>query len=445
MSQSTTQESFQLPPEKDAWKAMFALSLGFFVSLLDQSMVAVALSDIQRELGASLNQVMWVSAIYLLAVVVPLLLTGRLGDVFGQRRMFRIGMAIFGLAAVACALAPTIEILILARAVQGIGAAMEIPQSMAVINRVFDRTRRGRALGVWGIIGSVATLAGPIVGGAVVGMFGWHAVFWVHVPFAFAAVILAGLWVPQLPTTARSIDYLSVVVSLLAVGAVVFAIQQGPEVGWTWWIWALLAVGIVAGVVFVRLQARAAARGVEAMVPLRLFKDRNYSAGSAAIVTMGFMAASLMLPVMLWLQTVQGMDAGTVGLVVAPMAIVSFVLSPVAGILADKLDPRVMAGAGFGTLLVAFVLAWTVMSAGAAGWWLALPMAVIGVGQSFVWSSNAATTMRDVSPTLMGAASGVYNTSRQVGSVIGVAAVSAAMQTGAGAGGIANSLLVIVV
>lgn len=139
------------------------------------------------------------------------------------------------------------------------------------------------------------------------------------------------------------------------------------------------------------------------------------------------------------------MDAGTVGLVVAPMAIVSFVLSPVAGILADKLDPRVMAGAGFGTLLVAFVLAWTVMSAGAAGWWLALPMAVIGVGQSFVWGSNAATTMRDVSPTLMGAASGVYNTSRQVGSVIGVAAVSAAMQTGAGAGGIANSLLVIVV
>ncbi|WP_428839407.1 MFS transporter [Corynebacterium camporealensis] len=198
MSQPTTQESFQLPPEKDAWKAMFALSLGFFVSLLDQSMVAVALSDIQRELGASLNQVMWVSAIYLLAVVVPLLLTGRLGDVFGQRRMFRIGMAIFGLAAVACALAPTIEILILARAVQGIGAAMEMPQSMAVINRVFDRTRRGRALGVWGIIGSVAALAGPIVGGAVVGMFGWYAVFWVHVPFAFAAVILAGLWVPQL-------------------------------------------------------------------------------------------------------------------------------------------------------------------------------------------------------------------------------------------------------
>ena len=145
-----------LPPERQAWRAMFALSLGFFVSLLDQSMVAVALPDLQRELNAGVNHTMWVSAAYLLAVVVPLLFAGRLGDVLGQRRMFCLGVGIFGLGAVACAVSPTVEVLIVARAVQGVGASLQMPQTMSVINRIFARERRGRALGVWGVIGSVA-------------------------------------------------------------------------------------------------------------------------------------------------------------------------------------------------------------------------------------------------------------------------------------------------
>ena len=161
---------------------MFALSLGFFVSLLDQSMIAVALPSIQKGLGASINEVLWVSAIYLLGVVVPLLCTGRLGDIFGQKRMFQLGVSVFGLGALACALAPNISVLIAARAVQGVGASLQMPQSMAVINRVFARERRGRALGVWGVIGSVASLLGPLLGGFLVGGFGWPAVFWAHVP-----------------------------------------------------------------------------------------------------------------------------------------------------------------------------------------------------------------------------------------------------------------------
>lgn len=430
----------EVPPERDAWRAMFALSLGFFVSLLDQSMIAVALPRIQADLSANVNEVLWVSAIYLLVVVVPLLFTGRLGDIFGQKKMFQCGVSLFGIGALMCALAPNIQVLIAARAVQGIGASLQMPQSMAVINRVFARERRGRALGAWGVIGSVASLTGPLLGGFLVGAFGWQAVFWVHVPFVIAAVVLSAIWVPVLQTTSRKIDVLSVFVSFLALTALVFGIQQGPATGWPVWIWALLAFGCLALVGFMWLQATAAARGTEPLVPLQLFKDRNYGVGSVAIVTMGFMAASMMLPIMLWLQSEKGVPAGTAGIIVAPMAIVSLVVSPLAGILADRLDPRRLAMTGFSIIVASFGAVFAVIISDASAWWMCAPVALLGLGQSFIWGSNAATTMRDVAPQLMGAASGVYNTSRQVGSVLGVAAVSAALQ----AAGIAASLWVIV-
>ena len=274
------------------------------------------------------------------------------------------------------------------------------------------------------------------MGGFVVAVFGWQAVFWVHVPFVIAAIVLAALWVPSLPTTAKKIDYVSVGASFVALTCLVFAVQQGPETGWSWWIWALLGVGLVGIAVFVRLQKRSR----EPLIPLELFADRNYSAGSVAIVAMGFMAASMMIPIMMWLQGSQGLSARDAGLVVTPMALVSLCVSPLAGILADKLDPRRLATTGFGILIATFISLWFLMRADVTAWWLALPCAALGAGQSFIWGSNAATTMRDIEPQLMGAASGVYNTSRQVGSVIGVAAVSAVMQVA----GAANSLIIIV-
>lgn len=423
--------------EKQAWLAMAALSLGFFMSLLDQSMIAVALPDVRREFNADVNQVLWVSAIYLLAVVVPLLFTGRLGDIHGQKRMFQLGVGLFGIGALLCALAPSVEFLIAARALQGFGASIQMPQTMAVINRIFARERRGRALGVWGVVGSLATLAGPLLGGFVVAAFGWQAVFWIHIPFVVAAIVLSGLWVPSLPTATGKIDFVSVGASFIALTCFVFAVQQGPETGWPWWIWALLLAGVVGIYIFVRLQS---SRGKAALVPLVLFNDRNYSAGSVAIVSMGFMAASMMIPIMMWLQVEQDMSSRDAGLIVTPMALVSLCVSPLAGILADKLHPRRLAVAGFGILIATFLALWFLMHAEVSAWWLCLPCAALGAGQSFIWGSNAATTMRDIDADLMGAASGVYNTSRQVGSVIGVAAVSAVMQVA----GAADSLVVIV-
>ena len=294
------------------------------------------------------------------------------------------------------------------------------------------------------MIGSVAALAGPLAGGFLVGHFGWQAAFWAHVPFVVLAIVFALLWVPELPTTAQSIDAPSAIVSLIALAAIVFGIQQGPVLGWGWTIWLILLAGVAASVWFIRLQATAQARGSSPLVPLALFSDRNYLAGSVGIIAMGFMAAAVMLPIMLWLQTMQGVPAGEAGIIVAPMALVSLLISPLAGIMADHVNPRILGVMGFSILIFSLLAAWWVMQVDALPWVLGLPIAGLGVGQSFIWGSNAATTLRDISPELMGAASGVYNTSRQVGSVVGVALVSAVMQTGSPEAAIINSLLVIV-
>ncbi|QPK80038.1 DHA2 family efflux MFS transporter permease subunit [Corynebacterium lizhenjunii] len=448
MIDSPDTRSSDVLPARDAWKAMFALSLGFFVSVLDQSLVAVALPGIQADFAAGVLETLWVSSAYLLAVVVPLLVTGRLGDVVGNKQMFLIGVSVFGLGALACAFAPSIGILIAARAVQGLGAAMQMPQTMAVINRIFPRERRGRALGVWGVVGSVAALTGPLLGGVLVELFSWHAVFWIHVPVVVVALLVGQRWIPRLPTFARRIDIPSVLLSAAGLGMLVYGIQQGIAQHGSVMFGAVIA--LAAFMLRQRALERkkdASAMDQEPLVPLELFSNRNYAAGTVGIVSMGFMAAAIMLPVMLWLQQIRGIGAGEAGLMVAPMAVISLGLSPVAGILADKLDPRRLASMGFIVLLAATAGLVVAVRADAAVGWVSVAALGLGVGQSFIWGTNSATAMRDVQPALLGAASGVYNLSRQVGAVIGVAGVSAALQAGTVAGsphaGVAGAFMVI--
>lgn len=427
-------------PPRQAWLALAALSLGFFMSLLDQLVVAVALPDITGAFGAELGQSVWVSSAYLLAVVVPLLTTGRLGDRYGHRRIFQLGITLFTAAAAACAFAPTIEILIALRVLQGFGSSLLMPQTMAVINQVFDRAHRGRALGVWGVVGAIAGLTGPLLGGLVVGTFGWRGVFLMHLPVGILAVLLAALWVPKLPTTSPRIDFASVAASFLAVGAAVFAIQQGPRLGWPLWLGMVALLGAGAAVVFVRIQVRASRRGSTALVPVELFRDRNYVVGVVSISSMGFVAAAMMIPLMMWLQEVAGLSAQAAGLAVAPMALVSMGLGPVTGILADRFHPRPLSQIGFGVMIAAFLFLWAALRAEAPIWVFSAGMVAVGVGQTFVWATNSATALRNMPAAHMGAASGVYNTARQLGSVLGVAGIGAAMDAGVRATGLAEGL-----
>mgnify|MGYP000927688962 CR=1 FL=1 len=198
--------------------------------LLDQTIVAVATPQFQQELSASLNEVVWVSSIYLLFFAVPLLVTGRLGDRYGQRNVYLVGMVIFTLSSLACGLAPNIEALIVARAAQGIGASILTPQTMSVINRIFARNRRGAALGLWGSVAGLASLTGPVLGGLLVDNVGWSWIFLINVPLGTICLILVWLWVPKLETTIRSMGIGSVIIWILAMGGIIFAVQEGPEI-----------------------------------------------------------------------------------------------------------------------------------------------------------------------------------------------------------------------
>ncbi|WIM69460.1 DHA2 family efflux MFS transporter permease subunit [Corynebacterium suedekumii] len=429
--------------KQQAWRALIALCVGLFMTLLDQSLVAVALPRIREDLDASLNQVVWVSAVYLLAFAVPLLVTGRLGDRFGQRSVYLVGMALFTAAALACAFAPTIEWLIALRAVQGLGGSLLNPQPLSIITRIFPRARRGTAMGVWSAVASSAGLFGPVIGGVLVGTVGWRWVFAFYVPLGLVSLVLVARFVPRLPRSVGHIDLLSVVVSLIAVLGVVVALQQGPEFDWVWWIWAALATGLLAFVVFIRRQLHV---GAGALVPPGLFRHRNFRLGIIAVSTLGFAVYSVNLPIMLYLQTGAGLSAASAGLMLVPMGVLSVILAPFAGRLTDRLAPGLLSKVGFGSLIVAMVLFGTFMHAGVPVGWFLLPVLLLGAANALAWSPNSAITMRDLPTSLAGAGSGVYNTSRQVGAVLGAAALGAVMQMGEGVTGfgaaMGNAMLV---
>jgi EmrB/QacA subfamily drug resistance transporter len=415
-------------PAKDAWPALFALCTGFFMILLDQTIVAVATPVFQRELQADYNQVIWVTSVYLLTFAVPLLVTGRLGDRYGPRNVYAVGMAIFTASSLWCGLAGSVEELIAARAVQGLGAALLTPQTMAVINRIFPRERRGSALGVWGATAGLSTLCGPLLGGLITGTVGWEWVFFINVPIGVLSIIAVLVWVPRFPPAARRIDVWSIVLSVVAVFLLVFGLQEGETMDWAWWIWTMIGVALVLFVLFVRQQVVAEKAGRDPLMPLSLFRVRNFSLGNIGIVAMGFTVASVPLPFTLYYQQAHGLTPLEAGFMLAPQAATALVLSPIVGKMTDKYSSRGLGASGFAVMALSIAGMTAVMVSGADHYWTIVPLVGLGVGNALVWAPNSASTMRDLRLDQMGAGSGVYNQTRQLGSVLGVAAVGAMMQ-----------------
>ena len=417
-------------PERRAWLALTALCAGLFITLMDQALVAVALPSIREDLGASINQTVWVVAVYLLAFAAPLLVSGRLGDRFGQRNVYLAGMGVFTAAATAAAFAPSIELLIVARAVQGLGASLLNPQPLSIIHRVFAWNRRGAAMGMWSAVASSAGLFGPILGGLIVGSAGWRWVFALYIPFGLLAVVLVALLVPRLPTGVGRIDLVSALFAVVAVLAVTLTLQQGPDLEWPLWLWAVFLVGIAAAAVFVWLQFRARRLGVDALMPPALFAHRNFALGSFSVFTLGFAVYSMNIPIILYLQTAEGLSAEVAGLMMIPTAVVSLVLAPIVGRLTDRTAPGVVSTTGFASMVAAMLLFAGMMAFRVPVAWLLVPLVLMGAANAMCWAANSAVSMRGLPSDLVGAGSGVYNTSRQVGAVVGAAALGAVMQVG---------------
>ena len=416
------------PAGRSPWPALWALVIGFFMILVDTTIVSVANPAIKAALDPdtnNLDNVVWVTSAYLLAYAVPLLITGRLGDRFRPKRVYLVGLAIFTLASLGCGLSSTLEMLIVFRALQGLGASLMTPQTMAVITRTFPPQQRGAAMGLWGATSGVAMLVGPLAGGLLVDGFGWEWIFFVNLPVGIVGFILAARLVPNLETHEHRFDILGVFLSAVALFLIVFGLQEGEHYDWAPWVWAMIVGGILVMGVFIWQQAKTKS---EPLVPLGLFRDRNFSVANIGIATVGFTVTAMSLPMMFFYQLARGLTPTEAALLMIPLAVLAGVLSPLAGRILDRVDPRVLLVPGL--LLTAISLFWyaSLMNPETEIWMFLLPSALMGIGQSGMWGPLATTATRNLQPRQAGAGSGIYNTTRTIGSVLGSAAIAAFMQ-----------------
>ncbi|OJF14370.1 DHA2 family efflux MFS transporter permease subunit [Couchioplanes caeruleus] len=422
-----------LPADYRPWPALWALVAGIFMILVDSTIVAVAADALWVDLKTDLNAVIWVTSGYLLAYVVPLLLSGKLGDMFGPKRLYLIGLVVFTAASAWCGFSRTPEMLIAARVVQGLGAALMAPQTMSVITRTFPAHKRGSAMALWGAAAGVAILVGPLAGGLLVDGFGWPWVFFVNVPLGVLAFVAAVLLVPNLPTHRHRIDYPGILLSGVGLFLLVFGLQEGQRYDWGHIrdigplpisVWGLIIAGVGALAVFVWWQSRAE----EPLMTLSLFRDRNFTLSNLAVACMGFAFTGMAVPLMLFAQKSMGLSPTESAALLIPLAVLSGALAAPAGRLADRVHPRYLTGFGF--VVSAAALVWVGLvadgSSGVAD--VLAPIALIGVGNAFIWGPLTATANRNLPLHLAGAGSGVYNTTRQVGAVLGSAAVGVLMQ-----------------
>ncbi|MFT4229641.1 MAG: MFS transporter [Microbacterium sp.] len=415
------------------WPALWALVIGFFMILVDTTIVSVANPAIKAALDPdtnNLDNVVWVTSAYLLAYAVPLLITGRLGDRFGPRVLYLVGLSIFTLASLWCGLSDTLTMLVAARAVQGLGAALMAPQTMAIITRTFPPSGRGAAMGLWGATAGVATLVGPLAGGLLVDGFGWEWIFFVNLPVGVIGFVAAWMLVPKLPTQPHRFDWLGVVLSAVAMFLIVFGLQEGEKYDWgqIWGpvsVWSLIAVGVVVLGLFVWQQAKTRS---EALVPLRLFRDRNFAMSSLAISAVGFSITAMGLPMMFFIQLARGLTPTESALLLIPMAVLSAILAAPSGRLLDRVDPRVLLVPGVALVGGSFLIYALLMNLDTPIWAYLIPSAVMGVGSAGMWGPLATTANRDLPVQLAGAGSSIYNTMRTVGGVMGSAAIAVFMQ-----------------
>jgi len=414
------------------WAVLIVVSLGFFMTLLDLTIVNIAIPNLITNLHASLDDVLWVINAYALVLAVLVITAGRLGDLIGPRIMFTSGIAVFTAASAACGLAPNPGWLIAFRAVQGLGAAMLMPQTLTIITNTFPAERRGAAFGVWGAVAGVATIAGPTLGGLLVTAFDWRWIFYVNLPIGVIVLLITPIIIPDVRLGRRHrIDVPGVLLASAGLLAICFGLVEGQKYNWGTVtgiisIPAILGVGVLLLIAFLVVQKLTQEQ--EPLVPFGLFRDRNYSVVNwvSGVLAIGIMG--IFLPLTIYFQSVLGFSALKAGLVMAPASLVSMFVAPVAGRMADRIGGKFILMTGL--ILFGAGMSWLALITHPASSWpiFEAPLAVAGFGMGCIFAPLTTVAMRNVDPRMAGAASGVLNTVRQVGQVIGVAAVGALLQ-----------------
>jgi EmrB/QacA subfamily drug resistance transporter len=403
---------------------IIATILGSTIVFLDATVVNVALPAISDDLNAGLADQQWVVEAYALATVSLLLVGGALGDQFGRRRIFELGLVGFGATSVLCAIAPSSEILITARALQGLTGALLVPGSLAIIAATFEGAERGKAVGTWTAWTGIATVIGPAGGGALVEAVSWRAIFWVNVPLVIFTVLLTRSHVQESldPEADRSIDWLGIALSALGLGGVVFGFIEQPTYGWSD---PLVAVPLIGGVLLFAVFLLWETRYRHSMLDLGLFRVRNFAVTNleTLIVYAGLIGAFFF--VTLFLQQTVGYSPLAAGFATTPISLILFALSPLFGKIATGIGPRVpmcvgpIVG-GIGLLML------TRVDSGASYVSDVLPgVIVFGLGLSATVAPLTATALNSVAENRVGVASGINNAVARVAGVLAIAVFGA--------------------
>jgi EmrB/QacA subfamily drug resistance transporter len=413
------------------WLVLVVLTSGFFMILLDTTIVNVAIPAMSTGLNMTLDQVLWVLNAYILVYAVLLITAGRLGDLFGQRTLFAIGLCIFTLASALCGLSQNAEQLIAARVLQGVGGALLTPQTLAIITSLFPPERRGAAFGIWGGVAGLATIAGPTIGGALITYIDWRWIFYINVPIGIAALVATFLIVPDLrPGRHHGWDIVGIILATAGLFGIVFGLIEGERFNWG----AIGSYGItipeviIGGVILIVVFIIWERYQAEPLVPLSLFEDRNFAVANWIAAAISFGMMSLFLPITIYLQSVRGFSALVAGLTLAPMTLTSMFVAPFAGRYADKVGGKYILTTGISLFAVGFGTLTYV--AGASSDWLTflVPAIVAGAGMGMTFAPMTTIAMRNITPRIAGSASGVLNTTRQLGAAIGSAVIGALLQ-----------------
>jgi EmrB/QacA subfamily drug resistance transporter len=385
-----------------------------------------------EHLNASLSEILWIINAYVLTYAVLLITAGRLGDLYGPKQLFLVGLVIFTAASAACGFAQSPTQMIIFRVIQGVGGALLTPQTLSMLTVIFPPDKRGAAFGVWGAVAGVATLAGPVLGGWLVTDFGWRWIFFVNVPVGVLTLVLAAIVLPNLrPQRRHRLDWTGTALVTVGLFLVTFGLIEGQSHDWGE-VWGSITIVeiIIAGVVVLGVFAvhQWSQQRNEPLVPFQIFRDRNFSVMNFVVASIAFGMLGLFLPLTIYLQSVLGLSALQAGLTTAPMSLISMMIAPVAGRTADRIGGKWILFIGLSLFSIGMGVLIASSHVGSSRLHLLPGLIVAGVGLGLTFAPLQTIAMRNVEPRMAGAASGMINTTRQLGGVIGAAAVGALLQ-----------------
>ncbi len=396
-------------------------SAALFIVTLDNLVVSTALPTIRRDLHASIQQLEWTVNAYTLTFAVLLLTGAALGDRFGRRRMFVIGILTFVVGSAGAALAPSIDWLIAARAFQGIGGAIIAPLTLTILSASVPAERRGAALGIWGAVGGLAVGLGPVVGGAVVQGASWQWIFWLNVPIGLVLAPLAARRLDESYGPNSALDLPGVALASTGLLGIVYGIIRGSQIGWgTTEVLGALAVGTVLVVAFVVWELRT----TTPMLPMRFFANRTFTAANIASMMMFFGMFGAIFLLTQFLQTVQGYSPLSAGLRVLPWTAMPLIVAPIAGALSDRIGGRMLMATGIAMQSIALVMLAALASPTVAYSDLIGPFMIAGIGMGLFFAPVANVVLGSVRPEEEGQASGANNAIRELGGVLGVSVLA---------------------